>query len=68
MLEYTEKFNNNNLNADNGISGSGSAIRGVEFFPYVTVGVSAGTDGAREVCVCCKCCINVFCSFLHLLT
>lgn len=43
-------------------------LGGVQFFPYVTVGISAGTDGAREVCVCCKCCINMFCSFLHLLT
>lgn len=69
MLEYTEKFNNN-LIADNGISGSGSATRGgsVFFFSCVTVGISAETDGAREACVCCKCCIKMFCSFLHLLT
>lgn len=43
-VRSTQKRFINIYNADNEVSGSESAIRYVKFFPFVTVGVSVGTE------------------------
>lgn len=43
-VRSTQKRFINIYNADNEFSGSESAIRYVKFFPFVTVGVSVGTE------------------------